>query len=73
MPTPPHTTYQGFALGIHEVDSHYPEDLPAKRFRIYRMANKLVVQTNTGGVHHYFTLDLTATSNQSLVYSATPP
>lgn len=73
MPTPPYPSYKGYAFQLREVVSHYPEDLTADSCRIYRRGDDLVVQSNTGGVYAYFTLDLTAVTPQSLVYSATPP
>jgi hypothetical protein len=41
--------------------------------KIYMKSDKLVVTYNLGGTQKYFTLDLTATSNQSWVYGTVAP
>lgn len=46
---------------------------PASGVHIYEFGTSLVFQFNVAGVAHYFTLDGSATTDQSLVYSATAP
>lgn len=45
----------------------------ADAYHMYMKGDKLIIQFNTGGTLHYFYLDMTATTNQSWIYSATAP
>lgn len=42
-------------------------------FHMYMKGDKVIIQFNASGTAHYFYLDLTATTNQSWIYSATAP
>jgi hypothetical protein len=45
----------------------------ADAYHMYMKGDKLIIQFNASGTAHYFYLDMTATSNQSWIYSATAP
>lgn len=45
----------------------------ADAFHMYMKGDKLIIQFNASSVAHYFYLDMTATTNQSWIYSATAP
>lgn len=42
-------------------------------FHMYMKGDKLIIQFDAAGTPHYFYLNLTATTNQSWIYSATAP
>lgn len=42
-------------------------------YHMYMKGDKLIIQFDAAGTPHYFYLDLTATTNQSWIYSATAP
>ena len=62
-----------FGLIFDEVGVNPATPNLNNQVRIYMKSDKLVVHFFDGSASHYFTLDLTAVSNQSWVHSASAP